>query len=77
MGGRAKLKLAVAGWLAYCILKEAVSPSPWNTHDPGWQYPQIYTGEVPAELYEIRARVAPGPPAGYYEQQPTAAETGR
>ena len=60
----------MAGWLVYCVAKEAVSPSPWNTQDPNWRYPQIYTGEVPAELQIIRSRVAPGSPAWYDWQQP-------
>lgn len=48
--------------MAYAVAKEAVAPSAWNTHDPNWQYPQIYTGTVPTELQEIRAQVAPQTP---------------
>jgi hypothetical protein len=74
VSGRTKAKLAVAAYLCYAVAKEAVSPSPWNVHDPAWQYPRIYTGTVPAELEAIRGRVAPGGGARYDGQQPTSAE---
>lgn len=75
MTGRSKAKLAVAAFVAYAVVKEAISPSAWNTHDPNWQYPQIYTGTVPTELQVIRQQVAPGALPQYDEGHLTHTET--
>ena len=77
MTGKGRLKVLAAAFVAYCVVKELVSPSPWNVHDPDWQYPQIYTGTVPPQLEEIRGRVAPGAVPRYDGRQPTNAEAAR
>lgn len=57
MTGKNKVKTAAAVWVAFGIVKELISPSPWNTHDPNWTPPQIYTGTVPPQVYELRQQV--------------------